>query len=243
MISAPRPRLSRRAMLFGVAILIVAGGFGLFHGTAGRRSQEPAMSEHVYSASSPRPFRAARYEVTWAQWKACYDDGGCSFLPKPGVAGAAGRFPVTGVSARDVREYVTWLRQTAGKTYRLPTLAEWNEVAAGAIAAAAPPLFSDPRLAWAADYNRTAPVDSKVKESGAFGATKHGISDVDGNVWEWTATCAVAEFDSESSGFCPAFVVAGRHETSMSIFVRDPAVGGCAVGVPPANLGFRLVIG
>jgi hypothetical protein len=27
----------------------------------------------------------------------------------------------------------------------------------------------------------------------------------------------------------------------LSIFVRDPASGGCSAGVPPANIGFRLV--
>jgi hypothetical protein len=28
----------------------------------------------------------------------------------------------------------------------------------------------------------------------------------------------------------------------MTDFIRDPRAGGCAAGVPPANLGFRLVI-
>jgi hypothetical protein len=27
----------------------------------------------------------------------------------------------------------------------------------------------------------------------------------------------------------------------MTDFIRDPRSGGCAAGVPPANLGFRLV--
>jgi len=29
----------------------------------------------------------------------------------------------------------------------------------------------------------------------------------------------------------------------MTDFIRDPRSGGCAAGVPPANLGFRLVAG
>ena len=28
----------------------------------------------------------------------------------------------------------------------------------------------------------------------------------------------------------------------MTDFIRDPKTGGCAAGVPPANLGFRLVV-
>jgi hypothetical protein len=36
-------------------------------------------------------------------------------------------------------------------------------------------------------------------------------------------------------------VVEGRHRAYVTNFVRDARAGGCAVGVPPANLGFRLV--
>jgi hypothetical protein len=33
----------------------------------------------------------------------------------------------------------------------------------------------------------------------------------------------------------------GRHRTPMSTFIRDGRSGGCSVGAPPDNLGFRLV--
>jgi hypothetical protein len=33
-------------------------------------------------------------------------------------------------------------------------------------------------------------------------------------------------------------LVVGGH---MSDFIRDPRTGGCALGKPPRNLGFRLV--
>lgn len=37
-------------------------------------------------------------------------------------------------------------------------------------------------------------------------------------------------------------MVQGAHRTYMTDFIRDPRTGGCATGVPPANLGFRLVV-
>jgi hypothetical protein len=41
---------------------------------------------------------------------------------------------------------------------------------------------------------------------------------------------------------CGVRVVEGAHRTYMTDFIRDPRTGGCAAGVPPANLGFRLVV-
>ena len=40
---------------------------------------------------------------------------------------------------------------------------------------------------------------------------------------------------------CGIFIVEGLHRAAVADFVRDPKSGGCSVGVPPANLGFRLV--
>ena len=42
------------------------------------------------------------------------------------------------------------------------------------------------------------------------------------------------------AGPAPDFNLA--HRSYMTDFIRDPRTGGCAAGVPPANLGFRLVV-
>jgi hypothetical protein len=41
---------------------------------------------------------------------------------------------------------------------------------------------------------------------------------------------------------CGVRVVEGRHRTYLSDFIRDARAGGCQVGTPPTNLGFRLVL-
>jgi len=71
---------------------------------------------------------------------------------------------------------------------------------------------------------------------------------VTGNVWEWTSTCYVRTTIAESGQTvestienCGVHVVAGFHRTYMSNFIRDGKSGGCAIGLPPDNLGFRLV--
>jgi hypothetical protein len=44
-----------------------------------------------------------------------------------------------------------------------------------------------------------------------------------------------------STANCGVRLVEGEHRTYETDFVRDAREGGCAVGKPPSNLGFRLV--
>ncbi|ANL61916.1 formylglycine-generating sulfatase domain-containing protein (plasmid) [Rhizobium phaseoli] len=72
--------------------------------------------------------------------------------------------------------------------------------------------------------------------------------DFAGNVWEWTSTCNKRVelgkndgIDDPDPGSCGIMIAAGKHRAPMSSFVRIPKGGGCSVGSPPDNLGFRLV--
>jgi hypothetical protein len=40
---------------------------------------------------------------------------------------------------------------------------------------------------------------------------------------------------------CGVRVVEGQHRAYVTDFIRDARAGGCAAGVPPTHLGFRLV--
>jgi hypothetical protein len=65
-------------------------------------------------------------------------------------------------------------------------------------------------------------------------------------VWEWADTCFTrATLDSGKAHVvtvnCGVRAVEGQHRTYMTDFIRDARAGGCAAGIPPANLGFRLV--
>ena len=91
-------------------------------------------------------------------------------------------------------------------------------------------------------------IDSAPKPLGTFGANEHGLLDVAGNVWEWTNTCFVRTALDEAGKAaakptvnCGVRVVEGQHRTYVTDFIRDARAGGCAAGVPPSNLGFRLV--
>ncbi len=174
----------------------------------------------------------AQYEVTSAQWQACFDDKACSIPAKSPTT----NMPMTGVNYFDVTEYLTWLNARSTTQYRLPTADEWAEISDGLSRRETKKLFNDPRLAWAADYGAMEKVPAKLRPIGSFGQTKNGLSDLHGNVWEWTSTCVAA-----NQTLCPAYIAGGLHEAIISSFVRDPSTGGCAAGTPPANVGFRLI--
>jgi formylglycine-generating enzyme required for sulfatase activity len=175
-------------------------------------------------------------------------------IMKDEVSNASDTLPVTGVSYRDATAYAAWLSGKTGEIWRLPTDEEWAFAAAERRRDDALGLAEDasnPATRWLARYraeaNSSDKRDTELKPLGHFGTNSNGLSDVAGNVWEWTSTCYVRATMSEdgkvahSTDNCGVRVVAGRHRGYISTFIRDGRSGGCAAGLAPDNLGFRLV--
>lgn len=191
--------------------------------------------------SGGRTLLVSRYEVTVASWRQCFQDGACRHMPESPVG--SDNVPITGVNYIDVGKYLDWANARSSRTLRLPTIAEWRAINPAPASKARPLRFTDPRLAWAANYGQEKSPSGPPRPGGSFSTTPSGIADLDGNVWEWTSSCFRPGFESATGNRCPAFVAAGEHEAVVSLFVRDPASGGCALGTPPTHLGFRLVSG
>ena len=180
----------------------------------------------------------AKYEVTVAEWNRCTDAGACALRLEVHDGFNPKTTPATGVNWLDTQDYVTWITRRARHPLRLPTRAEWEAMAASVLPPKPDPIFTDPRLRWAADYLMENPYPRALRSTGTFSETPEGIADLDGPVWEWTADCYDEDAPSER---CPAFWAGGLHLSVIPVFTRDPARGGCAVGTPPAHLGLRLV--
>lgn len=169
-----------------------------------------------------KPFEMARTELTFDQWDACVADGGCSYMPDDTGWGRGNR-PVINVSWDDVQTYLTWLNRKTGKTYRLPTEAEWEYAARAG---------TTTKYSWGNeigkgnanckvcgsqwDYKQTAPV-------GSFRPNPFGLYDMHGNVWEWVQDC----YQNSYSGVPTDGTVAMRENSCYRVhrggsWDRDP---------------------
>ena len=219
-----------------------------------RSSGEFTRDDRVVTAplvtvTIPHALAIMRHQVSAAEYRRCIDAGACPTLERDNDLAAASR-PIVKVSWRDAQAYAAWLSRETGEHYRLPTDEEWAYAAASRFKDDALPETDDPGQRALGVYARDrgdGDVDREPQPIGTFGANENGLVDVAGNVWEWTDTCFTrSALDGRgetvaSTVHCGVRVVEGRHRAYMTDFVRDARSGGCSAGVPPTNLGFRLV--
>jgi len=230
-----------------------------------------------------RPFLMGRYEVTVRQYRIFVEKSGhkqdsacATFDPAAGVYRVdpavnwtrpdfliAENHPVVCVSWADARAYAAWLSRETGKTYRLPSEAEW-EYAARAGEEGAHPWGADKdepcRHANIADLTArdrlpkdwdifmcndrsafTAPV-------GSFEANAYGLHDVLGNAWEWVEDClnqsyagAPADGRPWLSGDCDSRIMRGAAWISQVRDVRLANRGYNRSDRGYYSVGFRVV--
>ncbi len=212
-----------------LAVLAIAIGLGPM------AKPEAPRIEMVPVIINGRPLNVAPYEVSVAQWQLCVDAGACDDIMKP--VARPELTPATGLNWFDADEFVQWYNATHTTAVRLPTVAEWSGLGGPMPRKKSKLLFDDPRLAWAATYGQMKSPGGPVRVQGAWSKSSSGIHDLDGNVWEWTASC----IEGADPANCPAAHVVGAHDTILSVFVREPASGGCSSGAPPTHVGLRLV--
>ncbi len=196
--------------------------------------------------------------VSQAEYAQCVQAEACRPLHKDNRNDVSPELPVVGVSWEDATAYARWYSEKTGRTYRLPTYAEWVYLAGEAFKEDLRlDLYqtddaNNPAQRWLAEYamesQRKAAADPHPKPFGSYGTNAAGIQDLGGNVWEWTDTCHVRRYLDEQGEAvlpptenCGIRVVAGSHHSLITDFMRDPKAGACSVGIPPSNLGIRLV--
>ena len=151
-------------------------------------------------------FSLGRTEVTRGQWRAIMGDS-------PSKSPACGdTCPVEFVSLEEVKQFISRLNAKTGKSYRLPSEAEWEYACRAGRRDAYCGSGRADDVAW--HYGNSGRSSHPVagKKANAW-----GLYDMSGNVWEWTEDCwngnyigAPTDGTPWTTGDCSSRVVRGR---------------------------------
>lgn len=203
------------------------------------------------------PFAVGLYEITLAEWDACFNEKGCTSMAGDNGWGR-GQRPVIMVSWNDAQEYVRWISEKTGQSYRLPSESEWEYVARAGEESEWP--GGDPALAC--QYGNIAGTETGFKwqhghcgdklavgtaPAGSFRANSFGLYDTIGNVSEWTSDCmnlsyidAPVDGSAWGRGICSSHITRGGSWITGSKEIRLPARFNLKNGDSNDFTGFRV---
>jgi formylglycine-generating enzyme required for sulfatase activity len=164
-----------------------------------------AVEGPQHTVTISKALAVGRYEVTFAEWDACVDDGACRNRPRDSGWGR-GRRPVINVSWDDAtNDYLPWLSRKTGQAYRLLTEAEWEYAARGgtrtAFSTGAAITTDQANFDGTNTYRGSpkGPYRQRTLEVGTFPGNAYGLHDMHGNVWEWVQDCFIDQYETASS--------------------------------------------
>jgi formylglycine-generating enzyme required for sulfatase activity len=200
-------------------------------GTFQMGSEKGAPSERPVTTVSVSDFEMSRYEVTNDEFAAFVKDAayrteaekadtghihhhGATYADIPGFTWlqwkgpgsnleGRGRFPVVEVSYDDGVAYTVWLSRKTGKTYRLPTEAEWEYACRGGTKTeywwgdTLDQTKINSRERWTNGAPQFAEDDTRNNlqlQVGSLPPNPFGLYEILGNVWEWASDYADPDY-------------------------------------------------
>lgn len=223
-------------------IPVNAGTF--YMGAQSNNQNSNNYDKDAFSVESPvhkvtlSDFSISAFEVTQEQWIA-------SMGSNPSSSQLGGKYPVENVSWDDVQLFISNLCEASGKTYRLPTEAEWEYAAKGGeqldeLLYAGSNIPST--VGWF--YSNS---NSSIHEVGQKNPNALGIYDMTGNVSEWVSDWFTNYEDNDiTNPIGPTYgelkINRGGSCNSASKNCRNTYRNMNPPSFKSSDLGFRLVL-
>ncbi|MBP5569895.1 MAG: SUMF1/EgtB/PvdO family nonheme iron enzyme [Prevotella sp.] len=238
---ASLPKENKTFTVNGVSfeMVLVEGGTFQMGNNFGLSDESP---EHAVTLDS---YYIGQTEVTQALWYAVMGNNPSKFK--------GGKFPVESVKWKECLEFISRLNQVTGKTFRLPTEAEWEYAARGGNKSKGYQYSGSNNIDAVAWYGGNS--GSKTHEVATKQPNELGIYDMSGNVWEWCQDRYKSKYYSSSPSNNPPGSSSGSFRVirggSWGGQLAEEGNGDCsrvsrrAVDYPFArqmNLGFRLAL-
>ena len=222
----------------GISIDMVRVEAGTFTMGATAEMKDPWKEEKpTHQVTLTNDYYIGKYEVTQALWKAVMGKKPSKFK--------GDNLPVEQVSWNDCQKFINKLNSITGKTFRLPTEAEWEYAARGGNKSRGYQYSGSNNLldvAWCY-YD----MGNKTHAVGTKQPNELGIYDMSGNVWEWCQDW-YGEYNS-SSQVNPTGANSGSDRVNRGGSMADYAEyfrlsyrSGDSPVTRGYNLGLRLVL-
>ena len=223
---------------YGISIDMVRVEAGTFTMGATAEMKNTEDSEKpTHRVTLTNDYYIGKYEVTQALWQAVMGDDPSYFK--------GDNLPVEAVTWDDCQEFIGKLNRITGKTFRLPTEAEWEYAARGGNKSRGYQYSGSNNLldvAWFWDNS-----GHKLHAVGTKQPNELGIYDMSGNVWEWCqdwyetySSSSQVNPTGANSGSCR--VVRGVSWYNNARNCRLSLRGSNTPDFRSSNLGLRLVL-
>ena len=187
--AAARTKAAAREMARNIAMVVVPAGSYLM-GSASEDSRDDNEGPR-HRVTIREPFAVGVHEVTFEEWDACVNAGGCQGYAPDDKGWGRGRRPVIYVSWEDAQRFVAWLRTGTGEPYRLLSEAEWEYVARSGTTTAfhTGATISTSQAAYGGHHGLDSYGTQQTVDVMSFRPNGFGLYDVHGNVAEWVQDC------------------------------------------------------
>ena len=164
----------------------------------GSEDSDDSKPVHQVKVSS---FSIGQTEVTQELWEAVMGTNPSNWK---GL-----KLPVEQVSWNDCQLFISKLNELTGKTFRLPTEAEWEFAARGGIKSMGFKYAGRDNIDDVAWYGLNSGL--KTHEVGTKQPNELGLYDMTGNVWEWCQDWYASDYYSSSVGSNPTGPASGSY--------------------------------